>query len=268
MLLKHKVARVAAHAAPILPRRIRARLERVKNFLHAERQLREIFADGTLVDSEPGVWSVSPTPDSDKLSNFYSHQYWSGRSDSRMMLRPRDVDQFLYLRKINSEITGRIPAKALNFGSGHGGMSYLLVAAGFEVTNLDLFDVEVPGAIHVRSLDEVKGTFALIYASHSIEHVIDIRETMAQLIAQLQPGGYLFVEVPNSEYPAYVEGSGTNRKPRLHPPHTQYITRQYFTTLPLTTVALETICYEGSEVGRTVANASEGEVIRYVGRKS
>jgi SAM-dependent methyltransferase len=185
-----------------------------------------------------------------------------------MMLRPRDVDHFLYLRRIGLDIARENPVNALNFGSGHGGMSYLLVAAGFEVTNVDLFDAGVPEAVHVQSLNEVERTFALIYASHSIEHVTDIRKTMHQIISRLEPGGYLFVEVPNSEYPAYVEGSGSDRKPRLHPPHTQYITREFFATLPLATVALETICYEGSEAGRPVTNASEGEVIRYVGRKS
>lgn len=207
-------------------------------------------------------------PKQDVLSEYYSNQYWGSRSDSKMMLRPRDVDHFLYLQKLSSEIIKRNLAKALNFGSGHGGMSYLLVAAGFEVTNVDLFDAEVPETIHAKSLEEVEETFALIYASHSIEHVTDIRETMAQIIGLLQPGGYLFVEVPNSEYSAYVEGSESYQKPRLHPPHTQYITREYFATLPLATVALETICYEGSEAGRPVTNASEGEVIRYVGRKS
>lgn len=207
-------------------------------------------------------------PKQDVLSEYYSNQYWGSRSDSRMMLRPRDVDHFLYLRRIGVDITRGNPVSALNFGSGHGGMSYLLVAAGFEVTNVDLFDAEVPETIHAKSLEEVEETFALIYASHSIEHVIDIRETMAQIIVLLQPGGYLFVEVPNSEYPAYVEGSESYQKPRLHPPHTQYITHEYFERLPLTTIALETICYEGREAGMTAANASGGEVIRYVGRKS
>lgn len=185
-----------------------------------------------------------------------------------MMLRPRDVDHFLYLQRLNSEVIKRNLAKALNFGSGHGGMSYLLVAAGFEVTNVDLFDAEVPETAHVKSLDEVKERFDLIYASHSIEHVTDIRETMNRIIVLLQPGGYLFIEVPNSEYAAYVEGSEGYQKPRLHPPHTQYFTREYFPTLSLLTVALETIRYGGSQTGMAVANASEGEVIRYVGRKS
>lgn len=254
--------------APLLPGRITARLERVKKFLNSERQLKEIFADASLIKSEPGVWSVSPMPKQDVLSEYYSNQYWGSRSDSKMMLRPRDVDHFLYLQKLSSEIIKRNLARALNFGSGHGGMSYLLVAAGFEVTNVDLFDAEVPETVHVKSLDEAKERFELIYASHSIEHVTDIRETMNQIVVLLQPGGYLFVEVPNSEYVAYVEGSEGHQKPRLHPPHTQYITREYFLTLPLLNIALETIRYEGSETGMVVTNASEGEVIRYVGRKS
>lgn len=268
MLLKHRIALCAARISPILPGRITVRLERVNKFLNSERQLKEIFADTKLVRSEPGVWSVSPMPKQDVLSEYYSNQYWGSRSDSKMMLRPRDVDHFLYLRRFGLDITRENPVSALNFGSGHGGMSYLLVAAGFEVTNVDLFDAEVPETNHVNSLEEVKESFALIYASHSIEHVTDIRETMARIIGLLQSGGYLFIEVPNSEYPAYVEGSGFYQKPRLFPPHTQYITREYFTMLPLVTVTLETICYEGSEVGRTAANALEGEVIRYVGRKN
>lgn len=135
-------------------------------------------------------------PKQDVLSEYYSNQYWGSRSDSKMMLRPRDVEHFLYLQKLSSEITKRNLAKALNFGSGHGGMSYLLVAAGFEVTNVDLFDAEVPETVHVKSLEEVEETFDLIYASHSIEHVTDIRETMARIIGLLQPGGISLLKCP------------------------------------------------------------------------
>lgn len=266
MSLRHQVIRALCPLAAILPARFQRRLENFVRFAHAETELRRLFKDCVLVESESAVWQCDPMPDAGELERYYTSQYWATRTDSQTLLRHRDMEHYLYLQdEIRSVLQAR-PARALNFGSGHGGMSYLLTAAGFRVTNVDLFDAMVPQSEHVRALHDASGPFSLIYASHSIEHVTNLRQTTSEILARMQPGSLLFIEVPNSQYWAYVTDSDGSPVPELHPPHTYYFEREFFTTLPLEMLKLEVFRHEGSSVATPVSDVSQGEVIRYLGR--
>ena len=71
--------------------------------------------------------------------------------------------------------------KILNFGAGHGGISFFLHAQNHEIYNYE------PGGLktffnerwtNIKNLQETNLKFDLIYASHSLEHVHNINSTL------------------------------------------------------------------------------------------
>lgn len=264
MKLRHFVAFVVHHLRVPLPRPIRERVFRVANFLQAERLLQNLFAKSTVVLESKGLWRVHPMPSQDSLTEYYRHTYWSARGDGMSVLRPRDVGQFQHLKEVLGKSFSGSGLSAINFGSGHGGMSYLLSAAGFEVTNVDMFDAEVPGCRFATSLSSLGRSFNLFYASHSLEHVNDLPGTWQQIDGVLAPQALIYVEVPNSEYEPYSHLIDGHAWPRLGPPHTYYMTIDYFRSLPYQILDLGVYRYDRNKIGARQNLAKDGEVLRYV----
>lgn len=205
----------------------------------SQQKLASLFRNREIIQDSPGVWRLEPMTTEQELNDFYRDVYWLNRGDGGTLLRSRDFRHFLFLREFLHGLNPREVRKAINFGSGHGGMSRLLIAANFQVVNVDPFDAKVPGCEHRPDLKLIEGPIDLVYASHSLEHVVDLAATLQSIVALLRPGGLLFVEVPNSLDPIRsVEVQGS-RVPVVDPPHTFYMSEHFFEQLPLDTISLE-----------------------------
>lgn len=263
--LKSLVARLNHLGLP-LPQTFRHRAERFYGFLKARDMAERLFESATLEYNNHGYWFVEPMPTLDDLNLFYSTTYWAARTDSQVLLKSRDVGQINQLLISHGDkLLVQGPKTAVNFGSGHGGASFLFRAQGFRVINVDPYPGEVNFFEYRNSLEDVKETVDVFYASHSLEHVIDIRSTIGHIQRLLKPGGLLFIEVPNANFEQYLtQSQGSGRKPRLQIPHTYYFTRQFFETLPFDERSIETFLYDGNPWGRRMQEDA-GEVIRFCG---
>jgi SAM-dependent methyltransferase len=94
--------------------------------------------------------------------------------------------------------------KVLDVGSGLGVWPKILQDAGFDVTCVDEnkdsvdFISEELGMQCYYHLSDVVGQFDTVSLIHILEHIQDIDGFLKQVRARLRPGGYLFVEVPES----------------------------------------------------------------------
>jgi 2-polyprenyl-3-methyl-5-hydroxy-6-metoxy-1,4-benzoquinol methylase len=97
--------------------------------------------------------------------------------------------------------------RCLEIGPGTGADMWRLSQLGWTVTGIDL-DPEAAEVARARSGCQVvvgailahrpEEPYGLIYGSHSIEHVPNLRETIVHLRSLLGPGGRLVVIVPNA----------------------------------------------------------------------
>ena len=194
-----------------------------------------LFNRCKLEESPDGYWSLSPMPSQIDLDHYYAQEYWEVRTDQSLTVNSRDLSHYYQLRESWrggwATRPSDTPLRVLNFGSGHGGLSHLLHADGWEVTNVE------PGGSssgyrsrwsQVRSLQEVDtGTkFDLIYSSNALEHVADIKLTLASFLKLSNADTVFFFEVPDGETPGYGGSDGD-----VHPPHTYYFSCRYFQSL-------------------------------------
>lgn len=217
----------------------------------SRQKLALLFRNRTITEDSPGLWRLEPMTTQQELSDYYRDTYWLNRGDGGILLRNRDFRHFLLLRDYLHGLDRSEVCKAINFGSGHGGMSRLLIAANFKVVNVDPFDAKVPACEHVTDLKFIEGPIDFVYASHSLEHVVDLGSTVQSLLTLLRPGGLIFVEVPDSLDPVRSVEIQGSRVPVIDPPHTYYMSKHFFERLPLDTVSLEV----------------DHGVIRFLGRK-
>lgn len=233
----------------------------------AHESLRRLFGGRRLVWDSRGFWVVDPMPTDHELDDYYAKTYWTSRLDSQSWLRRRDVDHFLVLERFLHSSGARTQKVAMNFGSGHGGCSFLFRAAGFEVWNVDPAENELEAFRHASSISQVPLDLDLVYASHSLEHVTDPIATTNEIVDHLGVGGLFFVEVPNARRTDEIVYRESERaEPPIHPPHTVYYTTDFFRSLGLKTLILDTFSY--SDGPFAIATASDdAEVIRYLGQK-
>ncbi len=98
------------------------------------------------------------------------------------------------------------PAAILEIGCAHGDFLEKLRTQGFKVAGVE-FDEDVAKRARTKNLDVSAGTlreaclpsssFDMVYMKHVIEHLPDVRETLAEVHRILKPGGYLLVATPN-----------------------------------------------------------------------
>lgn len=239
--LKHLLARIILTFRIPVPKKTRRRARRLIDFHRSWEIGASLFANTHLIQTAHHVWRVEPMPSREALDFYYSHEYWSNRRDAKTFLRKRDLQHFMLLKESIRLRESNSQLKAVNFGSGHGGISLLLMAAGLDVVNVDMFDSETPGCKHVNHLSDVQGPVDLIYASHSLEHVTDVKQTLDSFETLLQPGGYLFIEVPNSSHPLQSTVVENLSVPKIMVPHTFYFSECFFKTINFEIVRLEVI---------------------------
>ena len=93
--------------------------------------------------------------------------------------------------------------RVLDFGCGAAGFLNRAKSLAAEVVGVEV-ETRIPdywsGHINiVPSIDSVGGKYDLITAFHVIEHLIDPRATLSDLVGLLMPNGRIIIEVPNSE---------------------------------------------------------------------
>jgi 2-polyprenyl-3-methyl-5-hydroxy-6-metoxy-1,4-benzoquinol methylase len=160
-------------------------------------------------------------PSRSALKLYYETQYWQVFRGSAFppLLQKRDLEHFQQLDDLGAMVPG---ATLINFGSGHGGLSYLAHARGLQVVNVDLFSSSPFGQIQTRPNLPRDQSADVVYASHSLEHVTNIDDCMTSVYETLRPGGLFYIEVPDL---SRFEESGA---PPFREPHTYYFTRSFF----------------------------------------
>lgn len=265
--LKSIIARLHHLGIP-LPAGIGRRAENFYKYLKAQETASNLFQSRSLKYDNAGFWYLDPMPSAEELDNYYATAYWATRDDRKVMLKDRDIAHINQLLSTHKDVLLSTKEKTVvNFGSGHGGASFLFHAMGFRVINVDPYPGDVDFFEYRKSLSEITELVDVFYASHSLEHVTDINHTMSQVLQIVKSGGLVFVEVPNADHYTYSTAvhSGS-RRPMIQPPHTVYFTRNYFQGINLQIISNEIYAYEGNRWGQ-LDKTGQGEVIRFVGCK-
>ena len=266
-IVKSFIAKAHRFGLP-LPGRIAQRAENFSAYQRAQEMARELFESKSLKYNEAGYWTIDPMPSQVELDHYYSTAYWATRDDRKVLVKDRDIAHVNLLLGADRELflsTG--PKTAVNFGAGHGGASFLFHAQGFKVINVDPYPGNVEFFEYRSALTEIDEPVDLFYASHSLEHVTDLRATISEIQRIVRPGGLVFIEVPNSLHPGYSERTKLGEQmPIIQPPHTIYLTKKFFESLSFDLVLNTTFIYQEYRWGVNIDDL--GEVIRFIGRKS
>tara|TARA_B100000029_G_scaffold503087_1_gene579445 strand:- start:428 stop:1399 length:972 start_codon:yes stop_codon:yes gene_type:complete len=155
---------------------------------------------------------VHPIPSENKLNYFYENVY---RSDGRPpylvsenfedqkkhYLEDKNLSYLIYLTTL---IDLRNIKRFYDFGGGDGDLGYALKK---KFPQLDLFCTEHDlhcekilndrGFKNLKNFNLIDQKFDLIVATHSLEHITNVKETFKKFYNLLKPGGYIFFEVPN-----------------------------------------------------------------------
>lgn len=171
----------------------------IKSTIEAEKWYKK-FKPTSVKSYENLFYFISPIPKTSEINEFYSTNYQTRRDKKPFEITSRELTQISFLKK-NFEFKNK---KILNFGCGKSGFSYLCKLMGANVTEVDAknkketnFDKDIHFTNFIESLDGSK--FDLIYASHSLEHVPNIRETLTKFEVLSKEDTCFFFEVPDGE---------------------------------------------------------------------
>jgi 2-polyprenyl-3-methyl-5-hydroxy-6-metoxy-1,4-benzoquinol methylase len=168
---------------------------------------------------------VDPLPSPKFFNDYYSTNQWEDYRLKLFPIKKRDLEHFQIIKENNKNFRAK-KLEILNFGSGHAGFSILCDLIGHNVTNLDYFFNEnitdYKNIKQISNLEHAHKKFDLIYASHALEHVTDIFETINDFMNVSHSKTKFFFEVPN----CFKE---ENKK--IKSPHTYYFTREFFINL-------------------------------------
>jgi SAM-dependent methyltransferase len=196
---------------------------------------REIFFNQNIKYNKNGYYYLYPGLNQDNLNKYYKLFYWNNRGKTEGV-NSRDINHF----QIISSYINLLQYKNfnfVNFGAGHGGISHLIHAAGNNVINVEPSDLMLKYNTRYKKIDNFSQLVEKIdffYSSHSLEHVSNIDDFLSNLISKLNHNSFIFIEVPNSEFPS---NGGINGKMVL--PHTYYFTEKFFKKLPFKQIHLE-----------------------------
>ena len=172
-----------------------------------------------------GYWQIDPPPSSASLEDYYRFQYWRPLRGNATppLLTARDLEHFEVLSSADWMPFGGC---FVNFGAGHGGVSFLAVARAMTVINVDPFSARhLTWGARARSDLPRDGRADVIYASHSLEHVSDINLTLTQFAESLCESGIVFLEVPD------LSRHWPSSEPPFHEPHTYYFSSAFFESI-------------------------------------
>jgi 2-polyprenyl-3-methyl-5-hydroxy-6-metoxy-1,4-benzoquinol methylase len=215
-----------------------------------------LFKGRDLTTNDTHLSFVEPMPINSELTQYYKSLYWSGRQD-RCSIRIRDVEHFYFVKKFLPE---NFSDKFVNFGAGHGGISNILDCnQKFDILDIDpSFENKTLHSKRrrLRTLSCVQTKVYFIYSSHSLEHVTNIDYFWKEVERLLLPGGFLFIEVPNS---CNADNGGWGNGIVI--PHTYYFMPEYFQNIShFKLVKMKLLSYKDEKSHDS--NCKEAEVIR------
>jgi hypothetical protein len=217
-----------------------------------------IFRNAKLKKIKDLYYQLDPMPNQELLVNFYEKCYWQTYRRHKIdLIRSRDVEHFNLIKEYCEFDASK---KILNFGSGPGGgISHLFFHTGHKVINIEpgpwVDYYSSPNYKHYNSIDELPRNLKidLLYGSHSLEHVSNLDEIERFIQQSINPGGFVFWEVPNAM-------KSSSSEVNIQPPHTYYFSRRYFDQLKLDKIF--NLTFHDGEVMKN----GNGSVIRYLGR--
>lgn len=178
---------------------------------------------------------------SDKLSGFYSQEFWDQRksedsiksdyTDSNSLSKKRNwISQIKYCKPLltkNSTI--------LEIGAGAGQNTFFFDQEGYDITaiepdqrNVNLINQKLSkprcmlGYVENFQFDK---KYDCIWLSHVIEHLLRPDQTLQKIKELLKPEGFVFIEVPNCGFKENLD------KTIINQPHTFHFTKKSLTLL-------------------------------------
>jgi 2-polyprenyl-3-methyl-5-hydroxy-6-metoxy-1,4-benzoquinol methylase len=207
---------------------------------------------------------LDPMPSEKELKNYYQTIYWNSRK-KKSGVSLRDLQHFETLKDFAPNYLSK-DLVFLNFGSGSGGgISHLMWLCGLNVINIDV--IKVPNYYENRwksfeSILQVKDqSVDIVYGSHSLEHVTNIKEFKLQVRRILKGTGLVFWEVPN----ANDSNSGAILG-KVHIPHTYYFTSDFFANWFTEIIMLGEFKEQEDVIKQLPITGNTGHVIRALGK--
>jgi SAM-dependent methyltransferase len=212
----------------------------VKKYIELNFFENRVLGNKTVKWCDDGYWKMDPMPTQEDLDKYYQEVYWFSNSDYKNdIVVGRDLKHAEFIKH---EIAESFPdvKNFLNYGAGHGGVSYLFHPLGFNIFNiepggLDTFNLNNFYAYkNINELNEANPNilFDVIYASHVIEHLRDPIEFFLPAIDLLNQNGKIILEVPNTRIlnpdKEYFEGGCDGKTTGSH---TLYFTKDFFENL-------------------------------------
>ena len=156
---------------------------------------------------------LDPMPGMDRIAAFYPEQYWW---DERRGLLPKLeglyrrfalIDHVRFIAAAAHATPSGSRARILDVGCGPGTLLSLLKKRGFDVAGVDLSLRAVEITRKEHGIDVALGSleklslpaegFDVVVLLHTLEHVPNPREVLAEVIRVLKPRGRVVVQVPN-----------------------------------------------------------------------
>jgi SAM-dependent methyltransferase len=184
-----------------------------------------------------GGASASHMPIAGYLRDFY-RDHRRGREHGVTFQAPRRFG-----RRLATALAPRLGGgdlRVLDFGGGDGTLAVstarcLQRFGAVDRVEIVVVDVAPPADRGTKdqsvtwrpTLDDASGTYSLVLASAVLEHIPDLRQTLAQLFARVAPGGFLYVRTPyvvplahwlprvDFAFPAHVHDLGSDFWARL-----------------------------------------------------
>jgi 2-polyprenyl-3-methyl-5-hydroxy-6-metoxy-1,4-benzoquinol methylase len=198
---------------------------RIKRFAHARRN--SPFRGNVRVCRRCGHGVLMSPPSAEKTKSYYQTTYWQQRSriqndqrEPQFRSDPRALSQLAFVREHLAS-----PRCVLEIGAGPAYASLLLRdQLKPEPLQIDVCEPGVEWTQHYENhqINRVADFFPFqpqhrydyIHTSHWLEHIDDMHAGLDALVTCMNPGGLLFVEVPNTG-PTYWSLPGYD-SPHIH----------------------------------------------------
>ncbi|MGI4746042.1 MAG: class I SAM-dependent methyltransferase [Janthinobacterium lividum] len=194
-------------------------------------QGREVLAQR---DSKSG-YVFFEAPDAEELNRYYQVEYpsmqrgyYTVETDYEPGKNRYHADRIL---EVFQATTGHLPVTSFELGCAYGGLVAEFVSRGVRASGADVnADAVAQGArvmgnrnlVHAGNLDALRGLHDkvdLIYSVHVLEHDPDLIGVIDACRNHLNPGGLLFVSLPNAMFIGSVMGGFTNNHWVNYPQH-------------------------------------------------
>ena len=216
-------------------------LKETYRFYKLNKYEKNIFGKKKLTWNNLGYWQVDPMPSKEELEKFYSEIYWlNNKYYKNNLVIPRDLDHFKFY-DINTIDKFDKKINFINFGAGHGGISYLMASIKHNVFNVEPSEIQsfaYENIINFKNIDAVINekkffeNFDVIYSSHTLEHLADPLDFFRKISNLIKNDGLVLIEVPNCRKSKitknYAEG-GCDGK--ITGSHLIYFTEDFFKLL-------------------------------------